>query len=392
MISCKGLTHKTNRILYSVILTAYFVGLVFLFYNQLTTYAISGRYESDTLVHVRFAVEDGYFYSLSSFVYAFFNLFPGISVSVSVLLAGLTVGSVLLTRKLLYVLFDIYETAVSETGLNLLSIVLNVAIAFYVSFVNRAHYIGYQSGNMWHNSTYIFMRFFALITLLYYVKIREKYKKEFTFTNWVVFSFLLMITTGFKASFLTVFAPFLLVKLLYDWAHKAPFKNVFFFGTTVFPAIFVMYLESLVLFPGTGESGYKISPFEALSLRGDHPKISLILSIAFPLCVLLFNGAKLLKDKIYLGSFIIWVIGFLEVFLFVETGERALDGNFFWGYSIALFIWFAVSAVRMVVSCKQSLSKINTGIFVCQVLILAWHFISGIWYFVLLLQGNTYFI
>lgn len=387
-----GKINKINRIVYGVSLSAYFVALFFLFYKQLTVYPVNGQFESDTFVHLRFAVEDGYFYSLSSFVYAFLNLLPGVQISVALLLAAMTVGSILLTKRLLVFLFDYYACTPAEFVINLLSVVLNISIGFYISVVNKAHYIGYQSGNMWHNSTYVFMRFFALVTLLYYLKIAESYKASFSFANWLIFSFLLAVTTGFKPSFLTVFAPFLLCKLLYDWANKTSFKNIFFFGTTVFPGILVMFIESLVLFPGSGESGYRISPFAALSMRGDHPKVSLVLSIAFPLLVLALNCTKILKDKIYFGSIVIWAIGFLEVFLFIETGERAKDSNFFWGYSIAIFIWFIVSTVRAYATYVKSSGKLLKITGIVQALILGWHFISGIWYFVLLLQGNTYFI
>lgn len=382
---------KLNKIVYACCLLLYFSALVYLFYNQLV-YSGTGIYESDTAVHVEFAVKDRYFYSLSSFVYAFLDLLPGINVTVSVMLSALTVGSVCLTKKLLVILFERNTLSPDEAVLNILSFSLNLSIGFYISFVNKAHYIGYQSGNMWHNSTYIFMRFFALLTLIYYLKINDTYKDGFSLKEWLFFSFLLAVTTGFKPSFLTVFAPFLLIKLLYDWTCHTKFINVFKLGTTVFPAIFVMALESMVLFPGEGDSGYMIAPFKALSMRGNHPKVSLILSILFPLCVLAFNIKDIFKDKLYLGGLIIWFIGFMEVFLLVETGSRSQDGNFFWGYSISLFIWFIISAVKAYKTYTQSESCYTIYIIIIQGLILGWHVISGIWYFVLLLQGYTYFI
>lgn len=383
--------NKLNNVCYIFVLLIYFVSLSYLIYNQLTNYG-SGKFESDTLAHFELATIDHYYYSLSSFIYVLLNFLGGYEYSVSALLAGINVGSVILAKVLLEKLFENAEINVQDSLINILSLILNFVNGFYISIVNKRHYIGYQSGNMWHNSTYIFMRFFAIITLIFYLKICEKYKNTFRLKEWFLLTFLLIITTGFKPSFLTVFAPFLLIKLLYDLIKGTRFANVFIMGTTVLPAIGIMFLESSVLFPGGGNSGYAIAPFAGLSLRGDHPKVSLVLSILFPLTVLLFNIKNIKHDKIYLGSLIMWLIGFLEVFLLIETGDRAKDGNFFWGYSIAIFFWFIVSAVRAYKSYVESDSRIKHIIVGVEGAVLVWHFISGIWYYILLLQGFTYFV
>lgn len=155
----------------------------------------------------------------------------------------------------------------------------------------------------------------------------------------------------------------------------------------------VMILQSIVMSGTNGSNGYTISPFTALAMRGDHPKATLILSVLFPLVVLFTHIKDFYKDKLYFGTLIMWVVSFLEVFLFLETGERNLDSNFFWGYSIALFFVFLVSMYVCIKDYLKNKLKISAKIILSlETVILLWHVYSGVWYYVLLFSGVTYFV
>lgn len=383
---------KATKIIFIISLLIYSGLLFYLFYNQLL-YGETGRFESDTFVHVRFAVEDHYFHSLCALFYVLFSFFPGSKILISIMLTAVTVLAIPATNRLIKVVLQKYSIELSKGYVYLISFVSNILSAFYLPFASRQHYIGYECANMWHNSTYLFMRLFAIYSLILFIKLYDSYKEKLTFKQWLSFSVVLMLTTGFKASFLTVFAPLMAVLLLVDLFKKTKFLKVFSFALTVLPSMAVMYLQSLILGGADSGNGYAISPFTALSLRGDHPKVTLILSVLFPLCVLFFCFSELKKNRIYFYSIVLWAVAFLEVFLLVETGERSLDGNFMWGYSIALFFVFIES---IIVSVKRFLENRNKPIFVIEfivsTLILLWHICSGVWYFSLLLTGVTYFV
>ncbi|MBR6309252.1 MAG: hypothetical protein IKR39_11675 [Lachnospiraceae bacterium] len=387
---------KVFKIIYIALLAVYAGFLVYLYYNQVAALLDdSGRFESDTVVHIRMAVWDGYYHSLAAFVYLFFtkifNLGWGLILSV-ILLAALTVGAIPLTAKLVREALNRSGVSLPDYLVWIISFAGNILIAFYVKAANRAHYIGYQSPNMWHNSTYIFMRFFAILTLLSFLKLYDDYKSGVSLKNWLVFTLLLTVTTGFKASFLTVFAPVLAIVLLRDLCRKTKFINVFVMALSVIPPMAVMVLQSIVMSGTDGSNGYAIKPFAALSMRGDHPKATVILSVLFPLVLLLAHIKDFYKDKYYFWSLVMWAIGFLEVFLFIETGERALDSNFMWGYSIALFFLFVSSMVRLFKDIfVEKTSLIQKIICYVAAAVLVWHVISGINYFCILLSGVTYF-
>lgn len=381
-----------NRILFDIFLLIYACLLFYLFYNQLL-YPVTGIFESDTSVHVKFAVEDHYFHSLAAFIYLFLSVLPFSNVLIALTLTAASIASIIACTVLIKKLLG--SDDIPDGVLYFFSVFANFVMGAYVEKANKQHYIGYQNANMWHNSTYIFMKLAAVFTVMVFIDIYKKYKEEITLKNWIVFSALLAVTTGFKASFLTVFAPALAVILLIDLCKDTKFKNVLWLGTTVFPSLIIMYIQSLIMSGDGASNGYVISPFTALSMRGDHPKVTLVLSVLFPAIVFLSHIKDFYKDKIYLGTLILTAFGFLEAFLFLETGERSLDSNFLWGYSIALFFLFLESMVILFKDVCGNFrnQKLLRKIFVFfEVFVLLHHVLSGAYYFVLLLSGVTYFV
>ena len=388
---------RFSKYIYYAAITVYAGFLAFLFYNQLMPlHNGNALYESDTAVHVSFAVYDGYYHSLAAFIYLFFVKLFGLKVGIVLITATLTAVTAFaipLTAKLIRELLKRSGYTIPDWTILLISFLANIHTAFYVSAVNKQHYIGYQCANMWHNSTYLFMRFFAILTVIAFIKLYEDYEEGPQPGEWLVFTLLLTVTTGFKASFLTVFAPVMALLLIRDLLYGEKFKRVFSVGMTVVLPIGVMILQSIVMAGNGGSNGYAFMPFYALKMRGDHPKVSLILSVAFLLAVFFIHITDFFKDKFYLWTLVMWAVGFLEVFLFAETGARSLDSNFMWGYSISLFFAFIMSMVKL---CRDIFDK-RTGtvrriLCFAAAAVMLWHVISGVWYFALLLTGVTYFV
>ena len=384
------------KMMYIFFLMMYFVVLFMLYFNQTAVlYNGANNFESDTAVHIRMAVVDGYYHSLAAFVYLFFAKivrFEAALMLIATLLAILTVGAIPLTAKLVREVLKRSGVELYDPLIWVIAFAGNILIAFYVKAANRAHYIGYQSPNMWHNSTYTFMRFFAILTMIVFLKLYDDYKDKVSVGKWLLFTLLLTVTTGFKASFLTVFAPVLAIVLIRDLCKKTKFWNVFFMALSVVPPMAVMVLQSIVLSGTDGSNGYAIKPFAALSMRGDHPKAALILSVLFPVILLLAHIKDFYKDKYYFWSLVMWAVGFVEVFLFIETGERALDSNFMWGYSISLFFLFVSSMIKMFKDLFVEKTSIVVKIICCvAAAALVWHVVSGINYLTILYSGVTYF-
>ena len=165
------------RAVYFISLLIYFTVLFMLYYNQTAVlYNGANNFESDTAVHIRMAVVDGYYHSLAAFVYLFFSKivrFEAALMLIATLLAFLTVGAIPLTAGLVRDVLKRSGVELYDPLIWVIAFAGNTLIAFYVKAANRAHYIGYQSPNMWHNSTYTFMRFFAILTMIVFLKLYD---------------------------------------------------------------------------------------------------------------------------------------------------------------------------------------------------------------------------
>ena len=369
--------------------------LIYLHYNQ-TLFEVGDPFESDLPFHIKMAVEDNWYYSFTAFVYVFLYKLPYANFLVAIFLSVCEVVTIFGTGLLLKELWNQYELKVSTKMTLFLATGLNFVMAFYVKAVNARHYIGYQNASIWHNSTYICMKVVAVFVLWYFLRLMNTYKTKLRAGQWLIFTALVALSTGIKPSFLMVFAPVMAIMLLVDWIRGTKFSKVFLFGLTVIPSLLIILWQNVVLFGADTGNSFIIKPFYTLAQRSDNPKIALLFSVLFPFVIGLFHIKDVWKDKLYLGSLLVWGFGFLEVFLFVEAGARSKDSNFMWGYSISLFVLFVISLVRWIRDLynKDFLGK-NKILRYCYLVmtgaIFAYHVISGIWFFGILLSGATYF-
>lgn len=388
-------TDKVGTLLLVIVNLIYAFLLVYLHYNQ-TLFEVGGPFEADTPYHIKMAVEDNWYYSFTAFVYVFLYKFPCGNMLTAIFLSLCELATIFGTYLLLKEIWKKYQLKISTAITLLGATALNFVMAFYVKAVNARHYIGYQNASIWHNSTYICMKLVGVFVLWYFLKLMDEYKNKLTLKQWLVFMILVALSTGVKPSFLMVFAPVMAIMLLIDWIKGTKFSKVFLFGLTIIPSLLIILWQNVVLFGADTGNGFTIKPFYTLAQRSDNPKIALVFSVLFPAIVGLFHIKDVWKDKLYFGSLIIWLFGFLEVFLFVESGTRSKDANFMWGYSISLFVLFLISFVRWIRDClnKDFLGKfkvIRYGYLVVVGLIFSYHVISGIWFFGILLTGATYF-
>jgi len=377
-----------------VLIALYGISALFLYYKQ-TQWVDGAVYESDLPAHIQMIIEDGWYYSLTAFLYkALYSIGNG-SVAIACFLALCTVGSVFLTYILLQKISILQKNSrkMENVFFLLLSLILNVVMPCYVRGLSDGRYIGMESGNIWHNSTYLVMKPLALICLILYVDMMEEYAVTFSWKKATVFSGMLAVCTGVKPSFLVVFAPMMAILLLLDLIKGVPFKHVVAFGVTVVPSLAIILFQNIVLFGTDTGNSWQIRPGYALGLHSGYPMIVAVLSILFPLIVLIWNRKELKKERSFLAMWIMAAIGFLEVFLFCEVGARAEDGNFMWGYSIAIFSIFVVSILMWVKNLfEANKSILCKGYIAVTSMVLAYHIYCGVYFYTNLVQGVSYWM
>ena len=389
--------NKVWQVLSFLVLAAYGVACFYLHYMQSIQPAeYENRYfQSDLPYHISMIIEDGWYYSFTAYVYQILYVLGGNSgVLIAVFLTGMSVGTVLLTKKFLALEDGAKE---KELSLTVQALMCNLVMAFFLPLAGKYRYVSYQNGNLWHNSTYLVMRLIGMATLLYYFRLEKTYGERISAKNWFILAVLLAVGTGVKPSFLTVFAPALALKLLWDLFHRVRFRQIFLLGCTVLPSLGVMLWQNAVLFGQDTGNGFHLAPWYTFSLHADRPKAAVLCSLAFPLVVALFSLKKIFSDKQYFFAWMMAGIGFFEALLLAETGSRSRDGNFLWGYLFALFFLyvysFRVFKEMLLTRREEKDTKVVSWIPVALCgLVFLYQLYCGVYFFLRLLGGETYFM
>lgn len=405
---------KYGRWLMWVLTALYGIACLYLYYMQsIQPLDYDNRYfQSDLPYHISMIVEDGWYYSFTAYAYqALYFLCGKTTVGIALFLAAVTVASLLLTEVLLRRILGSGKRSACTMAA---ALILNLVMPFYLEPAGSYRYVSYQSGNLWHNSTYLCMRLLALAVLLYYQKLEGGYRERITVKQWLLFALLLVVCTGVKPSFLTVFAPVLALKLLWDLTHGVRFKQVFLLGAAVLPACGVVLWQNMVLFGADTGHGMTFDPWYTFSLHADRPKLAVLCSLAFPLVVLAASllamnreqwrqlltrkadvqtgeGVQLRLNRWYTLAWLMALVGFAEALCLVETGSRSRDGNFLWGYLFAVFLLYVVSLAKWL-SLWHIRSFLIRAAVVLAGLVLLYQLWCGSYFFLRLLSGETYFM
>lgn len=381
---------RGSRIAVHILVFLYGLACLWLFYRQsVADLTVEGPilYESDLPLHISMIIEDGWYYSFTAYAYQLlYAAFGGTTVGIALFLALCAAATVYVTERLVCRLGGYGERTWFTL---LLSLSLNFVMPVYVRAVGEYRYVSYQSGNIWHNSTYICMRLVALVTLLDYFVLEERYREGITWKQWCGFALLNALCTGIKPSFLLVFSPVMGIFLLVDLFRRVPLKRILAFGSALLPSGLVILWQNSVLFGQETGNGIGFRPWYTFSRHAGITKLAVACSVLFCAMVILFTLKKLAADKSYLFITVMAALGFLEALCLVESGSRAADGNFLWGYSFCLSVLFAACAVRWLEFAgkgRGGILRVGLG------LVYAWHLYCGLYFFVNLTAGASYWM
>lgn len=381
---------KAWRTAVHILVAVYAVACLWLYWQQsVADLSVEGEipYQSDLPLHISMIVEDGWYYSFTAYAYKLlYKLFGGGTLGIAILLAAVSTATVYVMEAFVRRLGGYGEKSWFTL---LLALSLNFVMPIYVRAVGEYRYVSYQAGNIWHNSTYLCMRLAALLTLLYYFRLREKYRQGITWKEWCCFALLNVLCTGIKPSFLIAFSPVMGLFLLADLFRHVALKRILLFGSALLPSGLVLIWQNAVLFGEDTGNGIAFRPWYTFSLHAAITKLAVVCSALFCILVVPATLRQLPKEKEYLFIVLMSALGFLEALCLVENGSRAVDGNFLWGYSFCLFVLFAVCAVKWL---GLAGTRVQRGLRAGFGLVFAWHLYCGLYFFVSLVAGATFWM
>ena len=389
-MSDKKKTSPVFKISAAVLLVTYCALCVFLYYKFMG-WTEGAVYESDLPAHISLAVDDGLIYSLISFI--IIGLSKAGTLELLPILLGLFAAlSVFFTAELL---IEVSDKKIDSNIAILLALLLNIVMPCYIRGLSDGRYMGMHASSIWHNSTYLMMKWMGLWTILVYLRIEKDIAGKLTTKSYLFFTCILTLTTAAKPNFFLAVTPAMLIFLIVDLITKrAPFGKLVFFATSVVPSFAVMVLQNNALFrAGAGGNGIMIAPGKAMSAHTGYLLVVSFLSIAFPLMMLLLHIKEIFKNRYLLFAWLCAGTGYMEYFLFSEKGSRNMDANFSWGYAFTIILIFGIALIMWIndlksfKTCKSIVKKVYLA--GCGA-VLAYHTWCGLLFFVRLCMGVSY--
>ena len=276
----------------------------------------------------------------------------------------------------------------------LVSLAVNLATAVWMPR-GGYWYQGTVGGTIYHNTTYIMLAPFALLTMLAFYRVWPTVRGRLDLRSYAVYTVLLTVATSFKANLIFAFAPALLVLLIADFVRSRAknLKNEILMGCSVFPGVGLCILEANVLFTQEG-SGLRLiftTEFDRHALLwgvfNEAALLGLLRSLPFVAAVALLLRWPAFGSFRYKFSLFLFVVAMAEALLLVEGGDRLYHANLWWGPFICFWVlWLESVGIFL----KQALAKPKSASTVLCGMALGWHIISGVCYLVRLMQGVSY--
>lgn len=254
--------------------------------------------------------------------------------------------------------------------------------------LENTHVISFMT-QPWHNSTYMAMRLFGIMAIIYWIKI---WNSDSNIKNYVGLFLSLTFANLFKPNFIIAFAPTVFVYAILDLlinkklnAIKKYLALAVLFIVSMLPLLF----QYKVLYSSDDSSGISFTLKKVSELfKAGYLGWELLGTFTFPLIVAVIVLVNRKQDWILGLAWIFELITLIQSLFMVETGTRLIHGNFTWNLYLASLALYTVCTAKLIDICDDSLKlkwvyKIAWGI-------LFIHIVNSFMYFGLIFIGVGY--
>lgn len=284
---------------------------------------------------------------------------------------------------------------------------LSMVQSFYLPWLDGGdRFMGVYSINPIHNPTQMCVKVFSLLCFclvhdIWGIQENREYKGIFfkVETNikkyYILLAVFLFLSTLAKPTFAEMFIPavgiLMLWKLLSGLIRKEEgakpyFKHCLHMFLCALPALFYIGLQffDYYIFGGNNnaETSVIISNWlEVWELFSANIFLSVLLSMAFPIFVILIDTRFFFTSNMGKLSLAGYAVAFLEAALLAEGGEKFSHGNFLWPLMSAMLLVWIVSIFRLLILEKTGVkTKIQSILVDCAWILFYIHVAFGFMY------------
>ena len=162
-----------------------------------------------------------------------------------------------------------------------------------------------------------------------------------------------MLSALAKPNWLLCFLPGVVLTILFDSGLRGRRPAWCVAGAAILTGLSVLAWQYAFLYGHSEADRIIFTPQKWLSRYGSLAPLKLMLSIAYPVSVLILFWKDLRKSLLLTLAWSTFGISLLIAYGFSETGPRAGDDNLGWSAQIALFVLFVASTIAMVGVLRQ---------------------------------------
>lgn len=368
----------------SILLVAFFVGLLMVSQHLARDYPAHIEFSETINFDTTFSLPVPHFlYHIIIAMLTYLTPLSAKFVSICLMTVSIT--------ALVYIIWKyirIYNKTLSPFLLSFIvisSLIITPASILKFNAENPNFYYTYFHSTPYHSPTYLLARPFFLLMTLLSIKIFSESKISLR-TNMLI-TILLVLGTLAKPNYLIAFLP--AIVLLAGWylyrKQAVQWRSLIF--SIIIPSVLLLtwQFSFTYIFDNVGQpTSIIVKPLavfliyvESASLNNFDIVLNLFLTILFPL-ILFILYPKSRSDKLFILSWLIFLVAIFQGYLLAETGERLRAGNFLWGGHFAVFVLYIASIITII---RLNLYQKIDWRFVLLNLIFLSHLLSGILWF-----------
>lgn len=267
---------------------------------------------------------------------------------------------------------------IRESGGTGVAFLAALALLFAMPIFNWWHfpavYLGQVGPNVWHNPTSVAV--LPLAMMLFYAAARltpsDSPRRVAGASGLAVLN--ILTKPNYLLALLPVWSFVLLHRTGTVWKNPTLRRRALLVAAGLAgPSVAVLAWQAHTLAGSGGSGGVEIAPLAVWRLYSPNIPASTLLSIAFPLAVLILHWPAASRQAPLRLAWFVLLIAVLQMAFLAERGPRRTHGNLFWGAYAANYLLFVESVVVLAGEPRSRRT-------ICAWALLACHAVSGLAY------------